>query len=66
MMVFKMFVYQATFNMLELKKIVIGQKSKGLFKSNLLSAFLPNIKYFGYKIGKQFNNIPLFLEQTIM
>ena len=45
--------------MLELKKdkgtdYVTAWKSKGLSESNLLplhGAFLPNIKYFGYKIG---------------
>ena len=45
-----MFVYQTTFNMLQLKKekstdYVIGWKSKSLFESKLLplhGAFLPN------------------------
>ena len=45
---------------------VIGWKSKGLFKCKLVplhGAFLSNIKYFGYKIGIQFNNIHLDVEQ---
>ena len=62
-----MFVYQPTFNMLELQKdkgtyYVIGWKSKSLFESKLFSlngAFLSNIKCFGYKIRIQFNNTPL-------
>ena len=57
------FVYQPIFNILKLKKgegtdYVTGSKSRGLFKSKLLplhDAFLPNIKYFGCKIGIQFN-----------
>ena len=67
-----MFVYQPTFNMLELKEdkgtdYVISWKSKGLLESKLLSlnvVFLPNIKYFGYKIGRQFHNTPLVVEQN--
>ena len=46
---------------------VIGWKSKGLFKSYLLplhAAFLPKIKYFGNKIGIEFNNTLLFVEQN--
>ena len=58
-----MFVYQPTFNTLELKTdYVIGRKSKGLPESKLLplhGAFLPNIKYFGYKTEMQFDNTPL-------
>ena len=54
-----MFVYQPTFNVLELKigngaEYVIGWKSKGSCNSKLIvlhSAFLPNVKYFGNKIG---------------
>ena len=53
-----MFVYQPIFNMLELKKDnstdhFTGWKSKNLFESKLLSlhgAFLPNAKFFGYRI----------------
>ena len=67
-----MFVYQLTFNTLKLKKdkgtdYVIGSKFKGLFKSKLLplhGAYIPNIKYFGYKIGIQFNRTPLVVEQN--
>ena len=67
-----MFVYQVTFNTLELIKdkstdYVIGWKSKVLFESKLLplhGAFLPNIKYFYYKIGMQFSNTPLVVEQN--
>ena len=55
LMVFRVFVYQPLFNMLELKKdkgteYVIGWKSKGVYNSKLTSwhgAFLPNMKYFG-------------------
>ena len=46
---------------------VIDWKSKGLFESKLLPlhvAFLPNIKYFGYKIGMQFNNTRLVVEEN--
>ena len=65
------FVYQLIFNMSDLKKdkctdYVICWKSKGLRKSELLplhGAFLPNIKYFGYKIRIQFSNTPLVVEQ---
>ena len=70
-----MFVYQPTFNTLELKKdkgtdYVIVWKLKGLFKSKLLplhGAFEANIKYFGYKMGMQFSNLsntPLVVEQS--
>ena len=66
------FVYQPTFNVLELKidkgtKYGIGWKSKRLFNSKLVAlhgAFLSNIKYFGKKIGMQFNNTPLVEEQN--
>ena len=66
------FVYQPTFNTLELKKDkstkhVIGWKSKGLVKSKILplhDTFLPNIKYFGLKTGIQFNTTTLVLEQN--
>ena len=59
-----MFVYQSTFNMLELKidkciEYNTGWKSEGLFGIKLLplhGAFLPNVKQFGCKIGIQFNN----------
>ena len=59
-----MFVYQPTFNVLELKidkgaEYIIGWKSKGYYNSKLIalhSAFLPNAKDFGNKIGINFNN----------
>ena len=44
---------------------IIGQKSKGLYNSKLIklhSAFLPKVKYFGNKIGIQFNHTPLVME----
>ena len=66
-----MYVKQPALDMLELKEdkstdYVIGWKSDGLFKSKLLSlhgAFLPIIKYTGYKIGIQFNNPSLVIYQ---
>ena len=65
-----MFVHQPTFNTLELKERkstehVVGCISKGLFKSKLFpihGAFLPNIKYFKYNIGIQFNNTLLIVQ----
>ena len=45
----------------------IGSKSKGLFESKLFpgpSAFLPNLNSFRYKIGIQFSNTPLIVEQN--
>ena len=66
-----MFVSQLTFSTLELKsqgtKYVIGWKLKVLFDSKLLllhGAFVCNIKYFGCKIGIQFNNSLLVEEQN--
>ena len=67
-----MFVYQPTFNVLKLKidkgkEYITGWKSKGLYKSKpiaLHDPFLPNVKYFGNKIGMQFNNTPLVIEQN--
>ena len=59
------FVYQPTFNALKIHKgteYITGWKSKGLYNSKLIAshgAFLPNVKYFGVKIGIQFNNTPL-------
>ena len=44
----------------------ITWKSKFLFESKLFplhGAFLLNVKWFGYKIGIQFNNNPLVAEQ---
>ena len=66
------FVYQPTFNMLELKtdkgtEYVIGWKSKGVYYSKLVAfhgAFLPNIKDLTRKIGIQFNNAPLVVEKN--
>ena len=66
-----MFVYQPTFNMLELKidkdtEYVISWKSKGMYNSKLIAlhgTFLPNVKYFRNKIGIQFNSTPLVIEQ---
>ena len=61
-----MFVYQLTFNMLELKKdkgteYIISYKSKGVYNSKFIAlhqAFLPKVKYFrnNIKIGIQFNS----------
>ena len=65
------FINQPTLNMLELKEdksneYVIGWKSKGVYNSKLIALhgdILPNIKYFRKKIGIQFNNTPLVVEQ---
>ena len=47
---------------------IISWKSKGLFEFKLVpllhGAVLHNIKYFRYKIGIQFNNTPLVIEQN--
>ena len=67
-----MFPYQPTSNMLELKPdkgtdYVISWKSKGVYNPKLVTlngAFLPNTKYFTRKIGMQFNNTPLVVEQN--
>ena len=67
-----MFVYQPKFKMSELKKdkninYAIGWKSKVLFNSKLLplhGAYLPNITHFWYKIGIQFYDTPLVVEQN--
>ena len=64
------FVYQPTFDVLELKtekgtEYIIGWKAKGLYSSKLIAllvAFLSNVKYFGIKIEIQFNT-PLVAEQ---
>ena len=66
-----MFVYQRTFNVLELiigkgTKYIIGWKSKGLYNSKpmaLHSSFLPNVEYFENKVGIQFNNTSLVIER---
>ena len=57
--------------MLELKidkgaEYIIGWKSKVLYNSELIAlynAFLPNVNYFGNKIGIQLNSTPLVIEQ---
>ena len=67
-----MFVYQSTFNVLELKidkdtEYIIGWKSEGRCNSKFISlhgAFLPNVKFFVNKIGIQFNNASLVIEQN--
>ena len=67
-----MFLYQPTFNTLESTTdkgidYVIDWKSQVLFESKLLpltGAFLPNMKYSGYKIGTEFNNTQLVVEQS--
>ena len=54
-----MFVYQPTFNMLELKidkgtEYIIGWKPKGVYNSKLIalhSAFLHKVMHYGDKIG---------------
>ena len=66
-----MFVYQPTFNVLELNigkgtKYIIGWRSKGLYNSKpmaLYSSFLPNVEYFENKVGIQFNNTSLVIER---
>ena len=65
------FVYQPTFNVLELKKdkgteYIISWKSKGVYNSKLIAsdgAFLANLKYFRNKIGIQLNSTHLVMEQ---
>ena len=56
-----MFVYQTTFNMLELKKDLLRDQ-KGFIILNLHHftwCLLPSMKYFGSKIGTQFISTPL-------
>ena len=73
MMVFKVFFYQPTFIVLELKvdkgtEYAINWKSKDLNKFKVLplhGAFLTSIKYFEHKIVMQFNNTTLVAEQNI-
>ena len=46
--------------------LLVGNQ-KGLFKSKPLplnGTFLPNMKYFVYKIGIQFSNTPLVVGQN--
>ena len=67
-----MFIYQPTFNVLELKEdkgteYIIGWKSKGVYNSKFIALhvdFLPNVKYFRNKIGIQLNSTPLVIEQN--
>ena len=67
-----MLVYQRTFLLLNLRKgkdveYVFASKLKGIFKSNLhplYNAFLSNIKSFECKMGMQFNNIALIVDQN--
>ena len=67
-----MFVYQPTFNVLDLKndkrtEYIISWKSKRIYDSKLIvliGALLPNVKYFRNKIEIQFNSTPLVIEQN--
>ena len=67
-----MLVYQATLDMLELKKdkginYVLSWKSKGEYNSKLkplYTAFLHSIKLSGYKMGIKFDKDPLAVEQN--
>ena len=71
MMVLKMFVYQPPF-MLKLKPdslnhYITDWESKGVYNFKLVKlheGFLSYIRYFGYKIGIQFKNTPLAVEQN--
>ena len=66
------FVYQPTFDTLELKKVkgtdhVLSWKSKGVYNSKLkpfYTAFLHSIKLSGYRIGIKFDKDPLAVEQN--
>ena len=64
-----MFVYQPTFNVLELKidkgtEYVIGPKSKGLYNTKLIRwCFFTYVKYLGNKIRIQYYNTPFVIEQ---
>ena len=67
-----MFVHQATFNTLELKKdkgtdYVLSWKWKGVYTSKLkplYSEFLHSIKLSGHKIKIKFDKDPLVVEQN--
>ena len=67
-----MFVYQPALDTLELKKdkgadYFLSWKPKGVYNSKfkpLYTDFLPNVKYYGFKIGTQFSNNHLVLEQS--
>ena len=66
------FVYQPTFDTLELKKdkgtdYVLSWKSKGVYNYKLkpfYTAFLHSIKLSGYRIGIKFDKDPLAVEQN--
>ena len=66
------FVYQATLDMLNLKKdkgidYFLNLKSNGLYNSKLkplYTAFLHSIKFFEYRIGIKFGKDPLAVEQS--
>ena len=66
------YVYQQTLDTLELKKdksadYVVSWKSKGVhtYKHKpLYTAFLQNVKSFGYRVGIQFDNGILAVEQN--
>ena len=62
------FIYQPTFNMLEENhESVLNWKSRGLYKSKLVvlhRIFSRNIIHFTRRIGIQFSNIPLAIEQN--
>ena len=68
MLVFKLFISQPTFNTIQLKKakklILSLVGNQRVYLNPLYGAFLTIIKYFGYKIGIQFNNTPLVVEQN--
>ena len=66
-----MFVYEVTFSMVDFKQVngeynVSTWKSKVIYNSGLKSLhnFSSIIKYFGRKIGLQFNNSVLVVEQN--
>ena len=67
-----MFVYQSTYNVIKYlntsTEYTTSWRSKGVYNTKLIAIkndYLPNIKYFKYKIGIQFNNTPLIVEQNI-
>ena len=72
MMVFRMFVYQTTFDTLQLKKdkgtnYVLSWKSKRVYTSKhnpLYTVFLHNTKLSGYRMGIKFDKDPLAVEKN--
>ena len=71
MILLKMFVYQPTLSTPELETEKgtdnIGWKLKGAYNSELVTlhgVFLSNINYLTRKIGMQFNNTRLVVEQN--